>query len=260
MAVVPDYCLVRFLDVTVKPGETYEYRVAVKMANPLYKRDELAVAQQYTLQQVIAGKPQEVAAHAGDKEPLQFRVPDEGFYYAVDEKPEGVPFVTPANQEKAALQIHRWLEQVQVNPGNKDSTVPVGEWSILERLLVKRGEFIGTVAKVEIPIWDPAQEAFVMATAPDTTGPRSRALPQKGVPVDFSTDALLVDFEGGGKVPAEMLILTPDGKLVVRDGRIDSDDADRKQRVQEWKERLNEVKKPGNKAKGGDQGFFPGGK
>src|SRR5262249_33560162 len=35
---VPEYVLVRFFDFTIKPGETYEYRVQVRMANPNYQR------------------------------------------------------------------------------------------------------------------------------------------------------------------------------------------------------------------------------
>ena len=33
---LPDYCLLRFPDFTVAPGQTYEYRVRVRMANPNY--------------------------------------------------------------------------------------------------------------------------------------------------------------------------------------------------------------------------------
>src|SRR5262249_33800613 len=40
--IVPEYCLVRVIDVTVKPGESYQYRLRVRVANPNFKRDDVA--------------------------------------------------------------------------------------------------------------------------------------------------------------------------------------------------------------------------
>ena len=56
------------------------------------------------------------------------------------------------------MQVQRWLESVQVN----DVDYPVGEWSILERDLVGRGEDVGKVADVEVPWWDPKVGGFTM--------------------------------------------------------------------------------------------------
>src|SRR5207247_6478811 len=37
----PDYCLIRFCDVTVEPGKTYEFQVQMRLANPNYQKPEL---------------------------------------------------------------------------------------------------------------------------------------------------------------------------------------------------------------------------
>jgi hypothetical protein len=39
---LPDHCLIRVIDVTVKPGESYQYRIRVRMANPNYGRKDVA--------------------------------------------------------------------------------------------------------------------------------------------------------------------------------------------------------------------------
>jgi hypothetical protein len=41
-ALVPDYCLVRVIDVTVEPGKVYQYRLRVRMANPNFGRKDVA--------------------------------------------------------------------------------------------------------------------------------------------------------------------------------------------------------------------------
>jgi hypothetical protein len=39
---IPDYCLLRVIDVTVQPGKVYQYRLRVRMANPNYGRKDVA--------------------------------------------------------------------------------------------------------------------------------------------------------------------------------------------------------------------------
>jgi hypothetical protein len=41
-ALLPDYCLLRVIDVTVQPGKVYQYRLRVRMANPNYGRKNVA--------------------------------------------------------------------------------------------------------------------------------------------------------------------------------------------------------------------------
>jgi hypothetical protein len=40
--VLPDHCLIRVLDASVKPGESYQYRIRVRMANPNHGRRDVS--------------------------------------------------------------------------------------------------------------------------------------------------------------------------------------------------------------------------
>ncbi|HEV3263386.1 MAG TPA: hypothetical protein VG013_41505 [Gemmataceae bacterium] len=266
----PSACLVRLIDVTVQPGYTYEYRVQVKMANPLYQREALAVARSLTTEKYLLGpkNPAVLKTRVDDKEvPLQVKVPAEAYYYAVDEKPEGRKSVMPADQDRAAVQVHLWLDQVQTDANNKGSRALVGEWSIAERDLAYRGEYLGSQAWVEVPIWDPRQEAFVFAAPPD----RAKSRSHKGVPVDFGLPVLLVDFEGGGHaksysvgsdprnkitvtddIPAELLVLS-DGRLLVHNSRVDTKDDARKARLDKWRKRLGDIRDAEDSQKDGSE-------
>src|SRR5262249_3772368 len=98
--------------------------------------------------------------------------------------------------------------------------------------------------------------------------PRQRGTPlPKGIPVDFSTNprALLVDFEGGkgqlmnfrrpgdkidSKVlddsSVELLVMTEDGRLLVRNSKVDNDNKERGDRSREWKDLITRVKDTAN--------------
>jgi hypothetical protein len=156
-----------------------------------------------------------------------------------------------------ALQIHRWL--MYLDPRERDEHA-VGEWVVAERLLVKRGEYVGRYVKVDVPIWKYNVEAFGLA------GQRSDPLgvpPPKspGYPVSFGyaiNDAVLVDFEDGevvhegtrekGKTtfremaPVEALLLTHEGKLIDLDAAVDADDGQRRKRLDDYRKRVAELR------------------
>jgi hypothetical protein len=86
--------------------------------------------------------------------------------------------------------------------------------------------------------------------------------------VNFDTQTLLVDFEGGKRTyqvganritdesPIEALVLTPDGKLLVHNGKADTEDEERGKRVKEWKDTQQKVKEEAdNKGAGRATGF-----
>lgn len=54
--VVPDQCLVRFLDVTVEPGKTYEYQVQIRLANPNHGQKELVAYPALAEPKVLTGQ------------------------------------------------------------------------------------------------------------------------------------------------------------------------------------------------------------
>jgi len=250
---IPEWCLVRFIDVTVHPGLTYEYRVQLRLANPLYNRKDQALSEEMTKKPEILGpeKPHLLTTLKDGKEvPLEVRVPANTDVYVVDEKPTGVRAVIPASNSRVAIQIHRWLDTLQAN---KVSRVAVGEWAIAQRELARRGELLGQPERVLIPIWSPQDDKYLFANSSDENRRRG-ARRRRGALVDFSTDALLVDFQGGEKVqtvgdrnvsdsvPVEMLIQTSDGRLIVRKSSDDVPNKERKERVAAWRQRVKEVK------------------
>jgi hypothetical protein len=128
-------------------------------------------------------------------------------------------------------------------------------------MLINRGEFIGRPEQVEVPRRLVMEERFGLAVHKKN----------KKIPVIFSMnsgsgDLLMVDFQGGkmnytrpaltedakptnvdDRAPIEVLLMAPNGRLLVRDNVTDSSDEERKARYDAWKTRLKDVKdqKPG---------------
>jgi hypothetical protein len=284
--VVPEYVLLRFLDVTIEPGKTYKYRFRVRMHNPNHKKEkEVAWAS-------IAKDPELKSdwAYVADK----VRVPPELYYYAVDLKTQGTPEEkrkefwnarTPGVNE-VACQIHEWLEayvppETSIKKGLTNYAT-VGDWVIAPRALLTRGAYMGETALADVPVWNVTGGHFALAQSKDRR--------TKKVPVFFGVglengpyEPLLVDFSGGlvkydkyagmdedknqpkytavkDTLPTEMLIMTPDGKLLLRNAEADLADKDRDERYKAWKARIDEIKqseKPANRTPQGPGGPNP---
>src|SRR5205807_9327847 len=178
----PEKILVRFYDVTVQPGMVYQYRVAVRMANPCYKSDR-AVSKNITQEKEIRGAWAEL--------PNPIRIPDELIFYAVDERRNEGSYAF--GDQRMPVQIHHWLERVQTDPNNRDASFFAGDWAILERDWAHRGEFIGGTKETEVPIWWPTLKKYQFALNAEDIGkkrsPGVRFKPSRGVPVDFNTQA-----------------------------------------------------------------------
>jgi hypothetical protein len=239
--VLPKNVLVRFLDLTVKPGSTYEYRLKIKMANPNYKQKNVAY-------QKLAEK-KEIEAAEWTVVP-KVTVPHEAVWYVSDEKPD---------KDKATVQVHEWLAT------DRESGVPVGDWAILEKTAAYRGEYIGRTHDVEVPIWRTENEGYELAAKVGSKfGVRK-------IPVDFTVRAgnaqepnLLIDIDGGkgvqnriemrnpdGKLvsrmvtddsPVQLLVLTPEGMLILRNSADDIANEEREKRLKEWKDWVDLVK------------------
>jgi hypothetical protein len=257
-AIIPDYCLVRVLDVTIEPGKTYQYRLRIKMANPNHKRTDVA-------QKKFAEDP----ALWSDwyEAPQKGALPPEMIYYAVDQRELDNPKNPPTLERgQMAVQIHRWLRYL--NDAKEDGRYAVGEWVVAERMLVKRGEYVGKYVKVDVPIWKYNVEAFVLAGQKIDPVPLGVPPPKStGYPVRFGyaiNDPVLVDFKGGDVVhegtrekakttfrehaPVEALLFTHEGKLIDLDAAVDADDVQRRKRLDEYRKRvagLGEKKEPG---------------
>jgi len=259
-AEVPDYCLVRVIDVTVQPGHTYEYRLQIRMANPNYSRKDVSSP-----------------TYAQDREllsdwtamPIQVTVDPELHYYAVDMANFDAKYDGPyargdfKKDKVVMLQAHKWLDSI-ITPLDK-KPVFIGEWGIAERFPVYRGEYIGRTERVQVPYWRYTEEKFILAVDPRI----KRGRP--GIEVNFGfgrsdrtpPEAILVDFTPSranydrvvkrteDKVETrritedaavEVLMLSPDGKLLARNGAEDVFDEERVARRDAVRKRIKEVK------------------
>lgn len=260
---IPEKSLIRFLDVTVQPGFTYEYRVQVEMANPLYGKDDKSISKELTKEKFITSDWASI--------PHKLFVPYETEYFAVEESPQRSRG-TLVKPDQTWVQVHRWLDWVPINPMQpRESLTPVGEWSIADQVLATRGEYIGRWEETKVPVWMPKQDCFVLAQPPESFK-KKKLVQHKGIPVDFNTGALLVDFNGGKQsIPVkrdgkdttiredgalELLVLSPDGKLLVRSGREDTENKTRQERLKSWTEWVKAVESGDNKGTKKKDDFF----
>jgi hypothetical protein len=246
---LPERCLVRVVDVTVRPGKAYQYRLQVRLANPNHGRVDVAAAADAAGAELTAGGWFVV--------PGVVAMPPEVHYYAVDEvKWGGAP--PPIQRDRQTyLQIHRWLETfTQVG-----ARVTVGEWVVAEGVIANRGEYVKFPLHAEFPYWDTTLAEFVLATWPYRARPGRFGF---GPEWADGRDTLLVDCRGGavesyarrplagageGAKPQnvldgwaqEVLLLTPDGKLLALSGADDAADEQRTKRLNEVRARIRRV-------------------
>jgi hypothetical protein len=287
-----DNLLIRFLDTEVEPGLSYQYRVSVKIRNPNYNKPEKVSRKDLAAEEFVISKPFQVRQ--------TLRVPYENFLFAYSPKKyEGnvttltEPFKGTSGTtvqadllrkmaevkdvtegRKAVVQVQKWVEQTMFGEVRE----PVGAW-VQAELPVGVGEYIGKKMLVELPLWRATLGAHVL-TPPNENAKLKliKNWPAKtpeplGRPVDFTTNHVLLDFEGGkvnskvggqtvtDEAGTELLILREDGKIEVRKEVVDAERKDRVGREKGWKDWIDLVKKsgPGN-ANGVGPGGFPGGR
>ncbi len=239
---VPEYCLIRVLDVTVKPGESYQYRLRVRMANPNYGLQERVADPNFAERKESNKDLKPNPDNLWYEIPGIVTVPTEMHYYAVDQKVlDGDKYAgsnARANigRDQTVLQIHKYLENASPT-GTKN--VPIGEWSVAERVIVSRGEPIDRAVRVKVPVLVEELGEFKLAST--LVSNEKGASRDPGIDVRFEgvpgRPAILVDFDstqqrykraGGDEVtdrPAqEVLILGPDGKLEAHNTAIDAKD------------------------------------
>jgi hypothetical protein len=259
-----EHLLLRFVDVDVKPGYTYEYRIRLRMQNPNYRPPEdkgpIEVANPNDAKIKELYSPWLQLAEA-------ITVPAEAFVYAIDvasyrdriekefAKEKELLSRLQVKEGQAVVELATWMEEVRTDSSNKRE--PVGAWVVAD-IPVGAGEFIGRKQYVKLPLWSSENKMYILREIPDKVIPPrgGKDVPQpKGWLVDFSTRSVLVDFEGGkvttkvgGKtitedVASELLIVRPDGKLIVKSSLQDEDDPNRKQIVSIWTKWVGEVEK-----------------
>jgi hypothetical protein len=277
----PEYCVLRFIDVTVKAGQTYEYRMKVKMANPNHNKPDAEVAyHDLTVPKELKSDDWHQLKDPSGK-PLRVSVPTDLHFYAVDEQALRKKDYKGLNSGKgydsthqAVVQIHTWMDKYEKTRGKKTYFYPVGDWVVGERLFVYRGESLSAESPAHVPIWSAEQSTFTLAGKPPVRGPDRKPVEEVHF-MDPERAPMLVDFEGGTvsyhrpaqavlrtaeegaaaepakPTPAadiratgasvELLFLTPDGKLVGRDSAGDENDEDRKARERSYTERVEEA-------------------
>jgi hypothetical protein len=238
---IPEYCLVRFFDLLVDGGEIYEYRIQMRMADPVRDKDSKAANEPLVSPWVQL--------------PGTVTIPSDFAFYVVDQKeldPKHFPSTKAANRDQAAVQLHRWLDQF--DPFEARLPQPIGDWAIAERVLVHAGEYIGGTHTVELPIWNWKEEQFILASDPNDRR-------TKRVPVAFPQESeiapILVSFSGGQvefngvqeRVPRELLVLMPNGRLAVRNSTADTRNPERLQQYHAWRRRVDDIKSAAAKRK-----------
>ncbi len=267
--------LVRFIDVGVEQGKSYRYRVRVLVANPNFGKPEKVIFEALASIPVLYSPWWEV--------PENVSIPSKYDYYVVDQHEldprtakqflsRGADLESTGN-DSTAIQIHKWVEEFDSGRGNLEC----GDWVIAERLIVHRGETIGRRINSDMPQWDPYTESFKVK--PQRIRRRFEKKEEiDAVGVDFNKKPanIVVDFVGGPnyKMPnmreensaVNLLVLSPEGKLIVRNSQVDSSPSTprgrtRMQRYNAWRQEIYDLrlKATQKQKKGGFPGGFPGG-
>lgn len=263
-----DVLLLRFLDVDVLPGYSYQYRMRVRMKNPNFGKEKEVREPNDAKKEFLEG-PWVIL-------PEIVTFPAEAHLYAYDtekyvESSETIVRDLAGGDVKslnllnllydvlnvkrgrhAVVQMQTWMPQVRAT----GSTVePVGTWVVSEMPVVP-GEYVGRRQLVKLPLWSSSAAGYVLrelANALSIQGVPQKSQP-KGWAVNFETKSVLIDFEGGnvrqdisGKrvedaTATELLILRPDGKLTYRNSARDMADTQRTARDKEWNDWLTRVR------------------
>jgi len=270
-----EHLLLRFVDANVEPGMTYQYQIRLRMRNPNYKHTK-EVSKPVDAEKEFLDSPWVQLADA-------ITVPSETFLYAADwgaytrkikedhEKEKELQRRLEAKEYQAVVETCTWMEQVRTGDGGKRE--PVGAWVVAD-FPVGRGEYVGRKSYVKLPLWSSETKAYVLREIPDKVIPKIPGLKEpaqpKGWLMDFTTNkSILVDFEGGkvrtkigGKevvdeVATEMLLLRPDGKLVVKRSLDTEADDVHKQILGDWEKWLKTVADRKASASDDPSGFSP---
>ncbi len=262
--------LIRFIDIDVQVGKTYRYWIQVRVDNPNFQAKEVAAMDMAAVEELVSGYPGQ-----GVFTPTPtITIPGEMFYYDVDQFPlHASPSklklgdTGAANIEHIPVQVHRWIDRV--TGGDREHAI--GDWVVAERLMVKRGEFLGRAdVLVEVPEWVLKAGKFELATSLQKRR-TTHAIPVSFLPQN-SQPSLVVDFSGGrhdkykaqktglgmrDEAAVELLILDASGKLILHESNDDALNPLRQEHYRRWVQRLDRVGNHGDG--GGNQGMRPGG-
>ena len=262
--------LVRFMDVDVKPGTSYEYRVTMYMRNPNLGRKTEVAQEDHASVAVIPSK-ETVIKYRVPTSSDEMRIYANNQYFLPEAKAKAKenekkiiiapkdaalpqpcgPDTRPLDEKHAHMQLHRWFGAAP-NPSGDDYVI--AEWVVAERVLVRRGEYIGR-DKLSVPAvtWSKLKEDFEVILPPAVEGKPAIG----GISLSFLTSPapVLVDFEGGIKQAStggfagqkvreecamDLLILNADGSLTMRNSQMDRADPERLRSYEAYRGRLKQ--------------------
>ncbi|MFT3879528.1 MAG: hypothetical protein QM703_07705 [Gemmatales bacterium] len=164
-------------------------------------------------------------------------------------------------KDKVPVQLHKWLGKIETEVGSDRDNAIVGDWWI-ERLLIGRGEYIGRSPTLTGPAGESNLVQWVSSAFDAAAQKIGGDVQKKTRSIDLTTPSILVDFQGGAyqsfrsdvaksnkkdDVPAEILVLDPDGRMYARQVSDYRNDEGRKKRFDHWKSWLEKLAKPGEK-------------
>ncbi len=253
---IPDYVPIRFLDVdldsSVVGGATFEYRLRMVLHNPNHKRETEVAAPEFAKDEFLFGSWSPTVRVTFEPDQVMYASERERAKNATDDGKD---------RDKVPVQLHKWLGKIDVIGGSDRDTALVGDWWI-EKLLVGRGQYIGRSPDLAGPAGESNLVQWV-SHAVDTVNSRIGADVQKKTrTTDLQTSSILVDFQGGAyqsyrsdfnksmkkdDVPAEILVLEPDGRVISRYMGDDRNLTDRKTRYEHWKKWIDGLGKASDK-------------
>jgi hypothetical protein len=251
--------VVRFIDVDVEPGKTYQYAIRVRLKNPNYNKQNLVAFAALALPDELPPSDWVYTE--------RITIPRDYHLYAIDqllEEGKQLPPFEAKVKDATTFQIHKWTK-TPVDTRDQRLGFPIGDWAIAERVLVHKGNEIGRDALVNVPYWVKEEDMFKLKKNPGNAKP--------GLKIDMEPpifdnaagngivgDAgfpVLIDFTGGKRkvapnsnvdeeVAVDALIVGVDGKLRVLNSRDAADaatpaGADRQARVTLSRARVDEV-------------------
>jgi hypothetical protein len=276
-----DHLVIRFLDVDVEPGQTYQYRVRVLMKNPNYdpgNRQKKVARPDDANVEILKGKFVEIG--------LRVTVPLDVNMYAYDpvayaeevkrkyaKEPAVLNLLGNREGDLPVVQMQSWMTQVRLDANKRE---PVGAW-VVGDVPAARGEYIGKKTILTLPMWSAEKLQYLLQELAGKVKVAKAKEQPKGMLVDLTTPNLLVDYEGGkvrtflnnqdvrDEAAVDMLILTPNG-LVVKNSAADMANPERADREKKWRDWIAKVEENtkaagptgGEAGDGGKPGFGRG--
>lgn len=182
--------MVRFIDFTVEPGKTYQYRLKVVVANPNYNHQDVA-EENLALEETLAGEWSEPTP------PVY--VPIDVDYFVLERR--------AAEREEAQIQVHRWEKKL-------------GEWQV-SQFMTKVGDLIGYAKEHKMLDF----EENVLTEKVDFTT-REMLLDVIGGKRSLSFDGQVI----GEDLPTHIFVMNEFGDLISHAEDLDKNNPDRKER------------------------------